>query len=154
MNLSETPPFRKDFLKAPWPFQQTFQTPLQDLKRFVGTIVSANKSLREGCVIIEQVVFTPRHLNELLAKYSLPHSSGRIWSLTSIGCEETSELLEATFGDWIDFLFVPAPKQFVIYADHDEYATFYANTKSNLNSVTEPLSQQGFKNVANYTRRL
>jgi hypothetical protein len=31
----------------------------------------------------------------------------------------------------------------VIYADHDEYTTFYANTRSNLNRVVEALVAQG-----------
>ncbi|HUA66595.1 MAG TPA: hypothetical protein VME24_12155, partial [Alphaproteobacteria bacterium] len=61
--------------------------------------------------------------------------------------------LVATFSDWVDFFFVPAPKPFVIYADHDEYATFFANTKSKLNSVVEPLLKSGFKQVLNYQRQ-
>jgi hypothetical protein len=34
---------------------------------------------------------------------------------------------------------------FVIYADHDEYATFYANTRSNLNRVADALFANGLK---------
>ncbi len=47
-----------------------------------------------------------------------------------------------------------APKTFVIYADHDEYTTFYANSRSNLNRVTESLLTQGFEEVSGYQRRL
>jgi hypothetical protein len=64
------------------------------------------------------------------------------------------ELLEAALSDWIDFIFVPTPKPFVIYADHDEFTTFYANTKSNLNPVVEALSARGFKRVQDYERDL
>jgi hypothetical protein len=42
----------------------------------------------------------------------------------------------------------------VIYADHDEYATFYANTRSNLNRISEALTLQGFEKIAEYTRSL
>ena len=38
-------------------------------------------------------------------------------------------------------------------ADHDEYTTFFANSKSNLDGVIEPLLKQGFKPV-DYERNL
>ena len=75
-------------------------------------------------------------------------------SVTAVGRQEVEELLHTTFADWFDFLFVPTPKPFVIYADHDEYTTFYANTRSNLNRVVEALSAQGFESVADYRRQL
>jgi hypothetical protein len=53
---------------------------------------------------------------------------------------------------WI-FSFVPAPKPFVIYADHHDYTTFYANTRSNLNRVADALLAQGFEEVSGYQRR-
>ena len=74
--------------------------------------------------------------------------------MTAVGRQEIEELLHATLSDWVDFLFVPAPKTFVIYADHDEYTTFYANSRSNLNRVTESLLTQGFEEVSGYQRRL
>lgn len=61
-------------------------------------------------------------------------------------------MLEAALGDWVDFVFVPVPKPFVIYADHDEYTTFYANTKSNLNRVAQALIAAGFEKVLDYER--
>ena len=79
---------------------------------------------------------------------------GLDWSVTAEGQREAEALLAAVLGDWIDFLFVPAPKPFVIYADHDEYATFYANTKSNLNRVAQALSAKGVEAVPNYEREL
>jgi len=74
--------------------------------------------------------------------------------VTAVGQREIEELLNAALSDWVDFIFVPAPKPFVIYADHDEYTTFYANTGSNLNRVAEPLLTQGFEEVSEYQRRL
>jgi hypothetical protein len=64
------------------------------------------------------------------------------------------KLLHAAFADWVDLVFVPSPKRFVIYADHDEHVTFYANTRSNLNRVAEALSSQRFEKIAGYTRQL
>jgi hypothetical protein len=43
--------------------------------------------------------------------------------------KEIAPLLEAALGDWVDFLFVPVPKPFAIYADHDDYITLYANSR-------------------------
>jgi hypothetical protein len=74
--------------------------------------------------------------------------------VTAVGAQEMQELLHTAFTDWFDFLFVPTPKPFVIYADHDEYTTFYANTRSNLNRVVEALVAQGFEEVAEYRRPL
>ena len=56
-------------------------------------------------------------------------------------------LLRTTFSDWIEFVFQPLPKPFVIYADHAEYTTFFANTKGNLNQVVLPLEAAGFETV-------
>jgi hypothetical protein len=154
MTLSEAPGAVKRFRRTPWRFQKTFQTPLKDLQPFVATIFSAHESLQDGCVTIEQVVFEPKHLSAVLAKHSLPAQFGRDLLLAASGREEAAELLEAALGDWIDFIFVPTPKPFVIYADHDEYTTFYANTKSNLDPVVEALSARGFKLIQDYERDL
>jgi hypothetical protein len=154
MTLSEIPGSLKRFRRTPWRFQQTFRTPLQNLQLFVGTILSAPEPLQAASLTIDQVVFEPKHLMAMLARYSLPPECRRDWSVAATGQREVGELLEAALGDWVDFVFVPTPKSFVIYADHDEYATFYANTKSNLNGVVHALSAGGFQKVPDYERNL
>ncbi len=47
------------------------------------------------------------------------------FTLRAKGQQNVAELLEAMLGDWIDFVFVPTTESFAIYADHDEYTTFY-----------------------------
>lgn len=74
--------------------------------------------------------------------------------MTAVGQQEVEDLLQAAFTDWFDFVFVPTPKPFVIYADHDEYTTFYANTRSNLNRVLTTMSAQGFDQIPEHTRQL
>jgi hypothetical protein len=152
MTLSETPGSLKRFRRTAWRFQQTFQTPVQDLPLFVAAILSVHDSILAGCVTIDQVVFEPKHLNAVLARHSLPIQPRHDWSLAASGREEVAELLDAALSDWLDFIFVPTPKPFVIYADHDEYTTFYANRKSNLNPVVEALSTRGFKRAQGYER--
>lgn len=153
MQLSDTPSAVKQIRKASWKFQQTFKTPLNNLQPFVGAILLA-ASPETACITIEQAVFEPKHWIDLLTRYSLPARYGKGVSVTAVGRQEVEELLHTTFADWFDFLFVPTPKPFVIYADHDEYTTFYANTRSNLNRVVDVLSAQGIESVADYRRQL
>jgi hypothetical protein len=91
---------------------------------------------------------------DLLTRYSLPPRYGKGVSVTAVGPQEVQELLYTAFTDWFDFVFVPTPKPFVIYADHDEYTTFFANVRSNLNRVVGALVVQGFEQVAEYKRQL
>jgi hypothetical protein len=54
-------------------------------------------------------------------------------------------LLQAVLTDAVDFAFIPTPKPFVMYADHDDLVTLFANTKSNLNRVAQALYREGLK---------
>lgn len=152
MNVSDAPSALKQIRKASWKFQQTFKTPLNNLQPYVAAILSA-ASPQTACVTIDQAVFEPKHWIELLTRYSLPPRYSKGVSVTAVGAQEMHELLHTAFTDWFDFLFVPTPKPFVIYADHDEYTTFYANTRSNLNRVVEGLVAEGFERVAEYQRQ-
>ena len=146
MTLAHTSGSIKKFRRTPWRFQETFWTPLSQLAPFVSAIISAGTGVKGGTLILENAVFDLRHLNGSLAKHGLqPIEIGteRDWTVEAAGFEETRELLQAALADWLDFAFVPAPKPFVIYADHDEFITFSANSKSNLNSVIHSLQQSG-----------
>lgn len=147
MTLSALPGTLKRLRKVPWRFQQTFATPLRNLQPFVTTILSAREQIQGGTVTIDSIVFEPKNLNELLTRLSLPPVLQRESSVETANHEETSALLQAALSDSVDFWFVPIPKPFVIYADHDEYATFFANSKSNLNGVVELLREQGFRTL-------
>ena len=152
MTLSATSGALKHLCKVCWRFQQTFLTPLQKLQLFVETIISTRKQIEGGTLTVDSIVFEPENLNALLATRSLPPCLLKESSIEVTGRVEVGALLKAAFGDPVDFWFVPAPKPFVIYADHDEYTTFFANSKSNLNGVVEPLLKQGFETV-DYERK-
>src|SRR5580693_7252222 len=113
MNVSDAPSALKQLRKASWKFQQTFQTPLKKLEPFVASIVST-VAPQTACVTVEQVVFEPKHMIDLLTRYSLPPRYGKGVSVTATGQREIKELLQAAFADWVDFLFVPSPKPFVM----------------------------------------
>jgi hypothetical protein len=150
--LSQSPGLLKRFRRTPWKFQHTFVTPRQNLQPFVTTIVSALQPLRSGAVTINQVVFEATDLVALAGTDSIPqlvHDS----TLSSVGPQDTEALLRAALRDSPDFVFIPTPRPFVIYADHDGFTTFFAHTKSNLNRVVIPLCRHGFKSVEGWQRR-
>jgi hypothetical protein len=144
----------KKFRSTAWKCQQTFLTPMNGLRSFVVALVAANEQTKSGCVTIEQVVFEPTNLLSLLASYSMPPRYARGISLVATRQEEVETLLHAIFRGWIDFIFVPEPRSFAIYADHDEYTTFFSQTRSDLNRVVKTLVDKGFKVVPHYERRL
>jgi hypothetical protein len=153
MTISNTSGIIEKFKRTVWSFQTTFATPLKDLDNFVSTILSANNSFEESSVTIGQIVFEPKNLIALLSTHSLPTEFQPDWTFAAKGKKQVHELLRAALSDWVDFLFIPTPKPFVIYADHDEYTTFYANTKANLNRVADVLLTKGFKQISNYQRK-
>lgn len=153
MIFSKTPGEIKRFRRSSWKFQETFLTPLKELERFTSIIITAHAPLEGASVTIDEVVFEPKTLNSLMTKHSISEALTHDVSLDVTGGEEVKVLLCSALSDWVDFLFVPTPKPFVIYADHDEYTTFYANTKGNLNRIVEALATEGFKKVE-YERNL
>ena len=152
MNATTTPGALKKFRRTPWRFQQTVQLPeVGERDRFVSTILSALDGLESAAVTIDEVVFDTVSLTALCpAGTKLTHDS----TISAESAEEAHSLLMAAFWDGPDFICVPTPKPFVFYADHDDWITFYANTKSNLNRVIQPLKSQGFKLVQGWERKL
>ena len=149
MRLFEQPGTLQQFRRTTWEFQQTFHTPLKDLPHFVDVIVSALPATDAAQAVFQQVVFEPRYgLVPLYAKHSLPQKwYGDNVTIEAQSALEAHELLQAVLSEWIDFLFVPTPKPFVIYADHDEYITFLAHRKGQLAGVVEPLIGAKFTTV-------
>src|SRR5271156_6349148 len=144
MVLADAPDDLAEFRRTPKQFQQTFLTPLKDLPSFVATIRSTNQQMESGRVTIEQVVFEPKSLIDLLTKYSLPLRFSSGVSLVATGKQEVETLLETVFSEWLDFIFVPEPRQFSIYADHDEFTTFFTHTQSEMERLVGALTAKGF----------
>jgi hypothetical protein len=97
MTLSEETGALKKFRRTAWKFQQTFLTPMQRLPTYVAGIISANEQMKSGCLTIEQAVFEPTHLINLLTSYSLPPRYEGGLSLTATGQQEVEMLLLAIF---------------------------------------------------------
>jgi hypothetical protein len=154
MIITNTPKTLELFRKTPMRYQHTFHTPLKDLERYVSTIINLNKSIEKGCVTIDKYVFEPKTINAYLSQHSITDEIMPGVSLEVVGRKEIEVLLCSVFSDWVDFMFVPTPKQFVIYADHDEYTTIYSDTKEGLQLVVDSLSSKGFKRIDGYERNL
>lgn len=152
MRLSNAPAVLEQFRKRPWNFQQTFETPLKSLNRFVETIFVQKGAFSSGHLDVYQAIFEPRHLLGLLSNASIvppqPYLTGV--SVEAESDQEVEVLLRAALADWSDFLFVPHPEEFVIYADHDEYITFYAATQPQLSALVQRLSAGSFKLVSDW----
>jgi hypothetical protein len=149
--LSERPEEIHRFRATPWPFQQTFKTPLKDLNRFVTTFL-APFSLERGTMSTDEVVFEPKDLLRLLSNNSLTVEDQYHLTIQAEGQQAVIHLLQAALGDWVDFVFVPSPEVLAIYADHDEYTTFYTRDDATLKNVTSGLEKSGFEAVPDYTR--
>jgi hypothetical protein len=110
MIATHTPGVMKRFSRTPWRFQQTFETPLPDIDKFVSMILSAHEPIQKASVTIDQLVFDPRHLNALISADASPMRLAQDISIAARDRQEVEPLLRAVFSDWIDFLFVPVPK--------------------------------------------
>ncbi len=141
----------EQFRCEPFCLQQTFVTPLQDLPRFVSTLISLFDP-GTGFLSIDQVVFEPKNLLVLAMRNEIIIGDQWHLNLTASGKKDIGELLEAASGDWVDFLFVPIPQTFAIYADHDEYTTFFVKEEDTLNLLTSKLCEAGFQIVGEYRR--
>ena len=150
--LSKRPEEIERFRANPWPFQQTFKTPLKDLKRFVSTFLSSFE-FEKGDFSTDEVVFEPKDLLRLLADNSVSVEDQYHLTIRAIGHGAVAELLQAALGDSVDFVFVPFPELLAIYADHDEYTTFYSRDEVILKNLVSLLRQSGFDAVLNYNRK-
>ena len=145
--------FKKLRNKALLQEQRTFQTPLENLQPFVTTILSAIEPIQSGRIVIDEIIFEPHYLSDLLTGHSImvpPMSNTRDlhdWTLSCSEIVETQQLLVAVLRDKFDFMFAPTPGSFMIYADHDDYATFFSRKKSHLTRMVQALSRIGISPV-------
>jgi hypothetical protein len=141
------------FCLIPLAHQITFQTPLRDLERFVWTFVQLFP-IDHADLSTFEVVFEPVNLLRLLSKNSIAIKDPRKFDLQANEIQTAMSLLTAALGDWVDFAFVPTPTEFAIFADHDEYITFYTDHEIVLEKMNSKLKSAGFTIVKNYTREL
>jgi hypothetical protein len=154
MMTSETSGDVSRLKRTPWRFQETINMSSRNRAgEFVSVILNSGADIQEVTVTISEIVFNTTQMDAILDSTS-GFKLTRHCSVTAQGRSEVTSLLIAAFEDGNDFVIIPKPKPFVVYSDHHWLTTFFANTKSNLNSITAPLILRGFKSVANFRREL
>ena len=94
------------------------------------------------------------HLMGFFAQNSLAEVCKSGTTVKTASRDEAEGLLVAAFSDPVDFLFAPEKKPFVLYADHDQFTTFFAQTRSNLNRIVAALLYNGFQEIPGYQRQV
>jgi hypothetical protein len=153
MKIETIPGARKAARRAAGQYQRTFRTPLGRLQAFTTLILSSNVPIKSGYVLVDAVIAEPTHVGALLTSSNLAATcQGR--TITANSIQECGALLLAALSDSIDFYFVPNPKRFVLYADHDEYTTVYAHSKGPLSQMATAIADAGFQEITDFARSL
>jgi hypothetical protein len=152
MNVTTASGMLKKFRRTPWRFQQTVKLPeVSARENFVSAIIEVLDNFESATVTIDEVVFDTVKVTTLCpANSALTHDT----SILAQSTQDLHTLLIAAFWDGSDFVCIPTPKPFVFYADHHDFVTFYANTKSNLNSIIKLLTSRGYELVRDWQRDL
>ncbi len=132
--------------------QRTFRTALESLPKFTAGLLSGQPSLASATVLVEGVVFVPRHLHGLMARNRLSGRCTPGLTITAIGAKECASLLRACLGDWVDFYYLPEPSRFVLFADHDEYTTVFSDETEILVQISSEMARSGFEEITDYVR--
>jgi hypothetical protein len=147
--------------QAPFPFQQTFITPLPNraipeeranLSRFVKAILAPFDL--DACEIwIEQIIFEPNELIWYLKGLGITTDEGALNHavLRAENSIEVHDLLECVLGQWTDFAFFGTDKNLAIYADHDAYTTIFAAQSEAVDLLRVAIELEGFKEVSGWT---
>lgn len=154
MTVTQASGALKKFRRTPWRFQQTMEIPqgFAAHREFASAIVAAHGKIKDATVVIDQIVFDTEHMTALCHSDTLTPLTRD--SSLSASDYEVSALLAAAFMDALDFVFIPNPKPFVCYSDHDQWITFFSNSKSHLNHIIEPLVSRGYKLVRDWEREI
>lgn len=140
------------FKATPPRYEQTFLTPMNDLPRFVSTLLSPFTE-QEATVLIDTVVFVPYELlGYLAAEGFTPQEFLRDVQITASGEHTPPSLLEATLSESIDFLFLPVSGKFALYADHDEFTTLFSDDLSVIEAIQNTMSKADFEFIDSYKR--
>jgi hypothetical protein len=134
--------------ESPFPFQQTYVTPRTDVSRFVRTLL-APFEFGEAAIWIETIIFNPNELIDYLHSLGIDTDESELNSsvIHASNASEASSLLERVLTDWIDFVFIPSPNEFVIYADHDNYTTIFSASARLLVLLRSNMNLQEFRAV-------
>ncbi len=138
--------------KSPGSHQITYRTPLEQLPAFVDALFSPFSPLLSATLVVRTSVFAPKALAALLAAHNLDSDLALGQGIRATSSAEARALLIAALSDWADFWYVPSPKHFSLYADHDQYSTFFAPRRGQLSRIRGSLQASGFEEVPGWLR--
>lgn len=149
MSLANTSEWR--LREAPFSLQQTYVTPLEELPHFVKTLVQPFV-MEQASACVELFVFEPTQLIWYLRGFGIRTDEAELnrETLHAENRIEALDLLECMLAQWVDFAFFPSSKDFVIYADHDEYTTTFTNDANALASIHEGICSLEVRAVENW----
>ena len=153
MKVTHTPGAISKLRRSPWRLQQTFSAEGKLFEKFLAAIIAALGDSSMATVTIAEVNIGTRCLSELVGLDSARVTLERGTSIVAENSDEIARLLDAAYRDGNNFLFVPTPKPFVLF-DDDRYSTFFANSKSNLNLITERMESIGISAVRDWRCRI
>lgn len=133
--------------------QTTFAVPPGRAGQFAAALLGGGAGAQGARLVVDAVVFPPKHLQT-----ALTGNDDDAWldAETVIEAEagEAAALLTAALQDWTDFWFVPIPGGFLLYGDHDEYSTIFAQRIGPVSRAAAALRAAGFAEVDGYEREL
>ena len=133
--------------------QATFAVPPARAGQFAAALLGATIGAAGARLVVDAVVFPPKQLQTALGG-----NDDEPWldaeTVIEADAGEAATLLTAALQDWTDFWFVPIPGGFLLYGDHDEYATIFAHRTGPVASAAEALRAAGFDEVDGYEREL
>ena len=129
--------------------QATFVVPPARASQFAAALLGGGVGAAGARLVIDAVVFPPKHLQTALGS-----SDAEAWldaeTVVEAEAGEAESLLTAALQDWTDFWFVPIPGGFLLYGDHDEYSTIFAQRKDPVDRAALALRGAGFDEVEGY----
>jgi hypothetical protein len=141
--LPSAPEAVRQFRANSWPYQRTLVTPRKNMASFLSALLDAFP-VDQGVASTDQVIFEPDNFLELLKSRELEIENYRTFNAEASNTEDATALLAAMLNDWIDFVFVPSPPSFAVYADHDDYLTIYVPSSPERDRLVTRLELEGF----------
>jgi hypothetical protein len=140
------------FRRTSWKFQQTFAPDGERYEKLLPAVIKSLGEAETATVTIAEVNTGTPFLSALVGLSGESTTLERGTSIVAECRDEIAPLLDAALRDGNNFLFVPAPKPFVMYED-DGFATFFANNRSSLNLIAKPLETLGVKLIQGWQCR-
>jgi hypothetical protein len=135
-----------------WRRQTTCVTPLRRLPWYTATLVEQLLPFDQALLIIDKVVFdVPPELEDLrrAAGETRPvhEAPGHLFVNDAQGFRAA---LQAALSGWIDLRALFSPPTNALWADHDEYTTFFSESSGKVAEVRRVLIEDGVE-IAEYT---